>query len=161
MKNSAGRYGDFYLSALPASVHYSTSHSLGSWGCEHCGKHFARNEDYRRHLRVHTGEKPYSCYVCGFRSAGCGLLASDLRTSGQASASEGPFVLNSYRCSSSGAFAEADTDDEAFWKPHRCSYCGKRFKNSNDLTRHIRTHTGEKPFEVSSLSIQSFAETNC
>lgn len=29
---------------------------------------------------------------------------------------------------------------------HLCSYCGRSFSNSSNLTVHIRRHTGERPF---------------
>ena len=43
--------------------------------CMYCGKGFRDQTDLRRHVRSHTGERPYKCQLC-FHSS---MLSSHLK----------------------------------------------------------------------------------
>lgn len=47
--------------------------------CSLCGRTFRHAGDYKKHNRVHTGEKPYCCLVCGKRFSQSGYLTVHLR----------------------------------------------------------------------------------
>ena len=47
--------------------------------CTFCLKTFCKSEDLKRHIRVHTGERPYCCTNCPYRSALKGNLKQHLK----------------------------------------------------------------------------------
>lgn len=58
-----GRGGSGRLVAAAASVEVTTH------PCLLCQKRFTSRQDLKRHVRTHTGERPYQCPLCPHRAA--------------------------------------------------------------------------------------------
>ncbi|XP_021273090.1 zinc finger and BTB domain-containing protein 40 isoform X3 [Numida meleagris] len=86
------------------------------FSCEECGAKFAANSTLKNHLRLHTGDRPFVCKHC-------------LMTFMQASA----LAYHTKKKHSEG-------------KMYACQYCDAVFAQSIELSRHVRTHTGDKPY---------------
>ena len=116
------------------------------FSCHLCGHTFGRQDKLNRHMQVHTGYKPYSCSACAYKAVDKCTLRKHMRVH----TDERPYhcQICPYRSKDSSQLTvhlRTHTGDA----PFACQEpeCAATFKTNSDLTRHVRTHTGEKPYK--------------
>lgn len=125
--------------------------------CDVCGKCFSRKDKLKTHTRCHTGVKPYKCKTCDYAAADSSSLNKHLRIHSD----ERPFKCQicpyaSRNSSQLTVHLRSHTGDA----PFQCWLCSAKFKISSDLKRHMRVHSGEKPFKCEFCNVRCTMKGN-
>lgn len=129
-----------------------TDPSLWNYVCSFCNKRFPQKSNMTAHVRRHKGEKLFECHLCPKKFCENGTLKKHILTHSN---------VRNNRCSECGkeyrerrvmelhkakVHGIGDIVVPVRIKKYICHICSKAYYDKNKLTRHLYTHTGEKPF---------------
>lgn len=119
-------------------------HRKPSLSCSFCDKEFRGQSKLLRHVRSHTGEKPFTCLHCPKKFGQKTHLNNHLKVHNDEKSFQCSYCVKKFRDKTCFKYhLKTHTGKNLF----ECPQCHKRYPRQCDMTRHLKVHSGERPFE--------------
>lgn len=123
--------------------------------CESCDKRFPIKSNYDQHMRRHRGDKRFGCHICEKRFIDKVVLQKHILSHSNVRAFKCEHCLKEYKekrvleVHLTKVHGIGNAKIPVRVKKYFCHICPKSYFAKNKLTRHMFTHSGERPFGCS------------
>ena len=135
---------DFKARTKPyLKIHHIRKHTDDyNYNCQECGKKFKVLSDYTTHMKDHDTESCV-CDICGtsYPSKSSLYFHKHYKHKTKIKEFECPTCKKRFKSQKN-----LDTHSELHKMKYVCEQCGMEFKSKYGLTKHLRTHSGEKSY---------------